>query len=499
MPKDDPDGLTLLPDSITDDQGRTVSYTLNYMGQPLVIDSDQVYNNQGMRVSYLETTDLYDALAGQPGSPYTHGWLAETQTTWYNVSANTSHVLSSNAYTYDTAGLRLTNAVTNAAGSTRTETYTYDDLTRLSSVNYGDGGTQSYTFDAMGNRLSRQDSTNGTTNYAYNAANMLTSSMGTGASAYTDDADGDTLSGGGRGETWDSQNRLVGCSFGSSTDSFKYGADGLRRQSTVNGTVDNYAYDGQSMIREMNASLVSQATYLTGMRGPEYRRNDTQTESDGQGHTFGLTRWYVYDGLGSVVGEVDPLGNLTCADEYDVYGAVRGRTGTASTAHGFVGSLGHLSDASTGLVYMRARYYDPATGRFASEDAGRSGGNWFAYCGNNPINMVDQDGKFPYLIMEVLGALLEYATRTAYDKGAISTGMAIALAVTGAVIIVAGCINDYMEATGNLQLIHDGGPDMLIEAAMDILVPALKSQGTSGAIAGHMLEIQLAVMDIDDC
>jgi hypothetical protein len=173
MPKDDPDGLTLLPDSITDDQGRTVSYTLNYMGQPLVIDSDQVYNNQGMRVSYLETTDLYDALAGQPGSPYTHGWLAETQTTWYNVSANTSHVLSSNFYTYDTAGLRLTNAVTNAAGSTRTETYGYDDLLRLSSVNYGDGGTQSYTFDPMGNRLSRQDSVSGTTNYAYNAANRF--------------------------------------------------------------------------------------------------------------------------------------------------------------------------------------------------------------------------------------------------------------------------------------------------------------------------------------
>jgi YD repeat-containing protein len=171
-------------------------------------------------------------------------------------------------------------------------------------------------------------------------------------------ADGDALRGGGRAETWDSQNRMVGCSFGSSTDSFKYGADGLRRQSTVNGTVDNYAYDGQSMVREMNSVLVSQATYLTGSMGPEYRRNDTQTESDGQGHTFGLTRWYVYDGLGSVVGEVDPVGNLTCADEYDVYGAVRGRTGTASTAHGFVGALGHLSDASTGLIYMRARYYD---------------------------------------------------------------------------------------------------------------------------------------------
>jgi hypothetical protein len=143
------------------------------MSQPVTVDGDQVYNNQGVRVSYLETTDLYDALAGQPGSPYTHGWLAETQTTWYNVSANTSHVLSSNFYTYDTAGLRLTNAVTNAAGSTRTETYGYDDLLRLSSVNYGDGGTQSYTFDPMGNRLSRQDSVSGTTNYAYNAANRF--------------------------------------------------------------------------------------------------------------------------------------------------------------------------------------------------------------------------------------------------------------------------------------------------------------------------------------
>jgi RHS repeat-associated protein len=94
----------------------------------------------------------------------------------------------------------------------------------------------------------------------------------------------------------------------------------------------------------------------------------------------------VYDGLGSVVGEVDPLGNLTCANEYDVYGAVRGRMGTSSTAHGFVGGLGHLSDASTGLIYMRARYYDPSTGRFASEDASANGNNWFEYCGNNPVD-----------------------------------------------------------------------------------------------------------------
>jgi RHS repeat-associated protein len=90
---------------------------------------------------------------------------------------------------------------------------------------------------------------------------------------------------------------------------------------------------------------------------------------------------------------VDPLGNLTCANEYDVYGNVRARIGTPTTEHGFVGQLGHLSDASTGLIYMRARYYDPGTGRFASEDSKQSGDNWFVYCDGNPVDNTDSSGN----------------------------------------------------------------------------------------------------------
>ena len=41
----------------------------------------------------------------------------------------------------DTAGQRLTNAVTDNTGTTRTEQYAYDELNRLTSVNYGDGQT----------------------------------------------------------------------------------------------------------------------------------------------------------------------------------------------------------------------------------------------------------------------------------------------------------------------------------------------------------------------
>jgi len=37
--------------------------------------------------------------------------------------------------------------------------------------------------------------------------------------------------------------------------------------------------------------------------------------------TRGVTRWYVYDGLGSVVAELDDNNNMTTSRQYDVYGA----------------------------------------------------------------------------------------------------------------------------------------------------------------------------------
>lgn len=63
------------------------------------------------------------------------------------------------------------------------------------------------------------------------------------------------------------------------------------------------------------------------------------------------------------------------------------------------GYTGHVNDPETGLVYMQARYYDPATGRFLSVDpVAPVGGNLFNvnrydYANNNPINNVDLDGR----------------------------------------------------------------------------------------------------------
>jgi RHS repeat-associated protein len=277
----------------------------------------------------------------------------------------------------------------------------------------------------MGNRTQLVDTPGSgsatTTNYGYDAANRLTGVAVNGGTAtpVASDADGNTLTdSSGRTFTWDTENRMTSCTLpnGGGTTAFTYGADGLRRSMTATtsaGSVTtDYIYDGTMLVREMQVAgpnnfpniaagtLVDTATYLQGTSGPSYRRNDIT----------GIPSWYVYNGLGSVVGEVDPAGNFAASGEYDVYGAPRASTqsGTFDTRQRYVGQLGHQTDPETGgLIYMQARYYDPGMGRFVSEYPGENGENWFAYCDSNPVNASDPDGENPLIIAAIIaGALI---------------------------------------------------------------------------------------------
>ena len=57
----------------------------------------------------------------------------------------------------------------------------------------------------------------------------------------------------------------------------------------------------------------------------------------------------------------------------------------------------------SGYTYLRARYYDPSIGRFISEDPIFDGDNWYAYCGNDPINYIDPSGlsRRPQIVLYV--------------------------------------------------------------------------------------------------
>ncbi|MBN8690673.1 MAG: RHS repeat-associated core domain-containing protein [Armatimonadetes bacterium] len=106
--------------------------------------------------------------------------------------------------------------------------------------------------------------------------------------------------------------------------------------------------------------------------------------------------------------------------KYDVWGAVRGNNKTGYSYNRYCANLGHVADDDTGLIYMRARYYEPGTGRFISEDPAMDGSNWYTYCDNEPVSGVDYSGKsrtdaiagIAYAGMAVLSAYLTISTAT---------------------------------------------------------------------------------------
>ena len=49
------------------------------------------------------------------------------------------------------------------------------------------------------------------------------------------------------------------------------------------------------------------------------------------------------------------------------------------------------------MIYLRNRYYNPTTGRFVTEDIAHDGLNWYVYCRNNPIMLIDSSGFMPSL------------------------------------------------------------------------------------------------------
>lgn len=104
--------------------------------------------------------------------------------------------------------------------------------------------------------------------------------------------------------------------------------------------------------------------------------------------------YYYTSPQGTVLAAADSAGNFLTSADYRPYGGQA--LGTPEDGPGYAG---HVNDADTGLVYMQARYYDPAVARFLSTDpaSAHEGSldqfNRFAYIKNNPASNIDPDGK----------------------------------------------------------------------------------------------------------
>ena len=261
--------------------------------------------------------------------------------------------------------------------------YTYDPLNRLTSAVYDNGNFYQYTYDAVGNRLT-ETTLEGTDTYIYNNNNWVVQKNDT---SWSYDGAGNLRYDGVRSYDYDAANRLQLVSDRSAYVQTRYAYNGLgdRLQSmliyypTGEITTTNYTLD-------LNTNLTQ--VLADGSNTYTYGYNRIAQISDTQ------TGYFLGDALGSVRQVADETGAVNLVQSYSPYGEVLSSVGEYETAFSYTGEM---TDA-TGLVYLRARYYDPGTGRFVNKDTW--GGDYnnpitlakWLYANGNPVVYVDPSG-----------------------------------------------------------------------------------------------------------
>jgi len=211
-----------------------------------------------------------------------------------------------------------------------------------------------------------------------------------GACTYDHDADGnviqricgtDTLT-----VWWSSDNRLDSLKLDGVKTRFYYDGFGRLVRRKVAGTVTYYWWDGDKLFAELNNGRQKIVEYLSaGMDNPRaIATADSTVYFTGQ------------DGLGNVIGLESHTGAYAAAYAYDLWGNDSGWENLPSGATNrarFKGAM-WMGDAGPELYHMRARWYEPTTGRFLSEDPiGLAGGmNLYVYAGDDHVNGWDPTG-----------------------------------------------------------------------------------------------------------
>ncbi len=128
--------------------------------------------------------------------------------------------------------------------------------------------------------------------------------------------------------------------------------------------------------------------------------------------------WLLYDGHGNLVRVMASDYTLSGFQWRGVWGEVQSSLGAG---RGYCANLGHSED-ETGLVYMRARYYEPLTGRFISEDPARDGVNWYLYADGNPVGKVDNDGHksiIENIFAMIVYDIIKFVAKSVWNSGVV--------------------------------------------------------------------------------
>jgi RHS repeat-associated protein len=241
---------------------------------------------------------------------------------------------SGSEYKYDSAN----NPTTIGAG-----TYKYDKASELET-----GPSLTYTFDELGERTKTKPTTGPATTYGYDQAGNLTS-----------------VERPKEGEVSEIKN------------TYAYNGEGLRASQTISGATSYPVWDVSGSLPLLLNGGSNNFVYGPGGLPVEIISST------------GTVTYVHHDQAGSTRLLTGSTGTVEGAYTYDAYGNTTGHTGTATTSLEYDGQYTN----GDGLIYMRARAYDPATVQFLSVDplVGFTLAR-YNYVEDNPLNGSDPSG-----------------------------------------------------------------------------------------------------------
>jgi RHS repeat-associated protein len=316
--------------------------------------------------------------------------------------------------------------------------WSYDDIYRLTDENItadpnSKTGEVTYGLDPVGNRLSLGLSQGSNLpglspilpgSISYDPDDRL--------STEDYDPNGNTLKSGGKTFTYDFANRLKSMTAGSVSVTIQYDADGNRVTKTVNGVTTRYLVDdlnptGYAQVVEEVTGTTAGRTYTYGLQRISQNQQIANTWTPA---------FYGYDGAGTVRLLTDSTGTVTDTYDYDAWGNTVNTTGSTPNVYLY---RGEQYDSDLNLYYLRARYFNPLSGRFLTRDPqeGRikvpGSLHKYLYSVGDPINLFDPTGRAP---LSEQGLLMQIVKPVAY------AAVVICLTITG-IDLVGGLFNDF--------------------------------------------------------